>query len=104
MQYNLTQHGALRTPAYKGTITDYCDPAVYDLRAAIKKHNKELRAVRKTNPNSYEARQPTMRLIMMARGTRRDAQGILLHPNADSCLQKHLGTSWDVYIHQNREL
>ena len=100
MQYKLSTDGHRRSESYRGTVFSKDDPNVKAIKADVARHNKVIRENTRLYGSS-PCGQSLQRVSIMARGTRRDAQGKLLHGNADSSLQHKYGHHFDVYIHDD---
>jgi hypothetical protein len=99
MEFVPTRLTAGRTLAYRGTVTSKKDRDLLSLRTQVAEHNASIRhwarVMGKTGKNTL------LRVSLMARGTRRDRQGVLYHHNADTSLQHDFAERFDVYVHDD---
>ena len=93
---------SIRTTQYMFTVSHKLDPSLLALKRDIAKHNarvrKDARRIGKITDYYYPDMNKIKRVLLMARGPRRDDNGKILHFNADSCLQHQYATHFDVYV------
>ena len=100
MFYKLSDDGLCRTEAYRGTVTSKDDASLLALKADIARGNKETRELGRSIGQIGDWVK-LLRVSLMARGTRRDDSGKLLHGNADSSLRHSHADYFDVYVHED---
>lgn len=79
-----------RTDTYRFTIQDKSDPELANLKLSVREYNKQVRK----HPWLGEPK----RVMLMARGPRRKANGSMIHFNADQSLRHKYATHFDVYV------
>lgn len=80
-----------RTAAYRFTVKDKSDPELASLKLSVREYNKKL--------DRYPWLGEPKRVMLMARGPRRKADGSMVHHNADQSLRHEYATHFDVYVH-----
>lgn len=107
-----------RTEAYRGTVMSKTDPDVIAMKADIAENNAFRRQWNESlinrqldygmnqeeiaeQINALMGYQSLNRVRFMARGPRRNADGSVIHINADSCLNHKHATHYDVYVHED---
>ena len=98
MEYRASSDGRARTTAYRFSVADKDDPNLIALKSSIAQHNIGVRKLARKYGQVWQHNE-ILRVTLMARGGRRDADGNSLHPNADSCLRHKHAYYYDVYVH-----
>ena len=97
MEYKLSSTGEARTSDYMGTVTNLHDSDLERIKANVRIHNREVRAVTRKHKRAIGTLQ---RVRIMPRGPRAEAAEAMYRSRRayDSYLPMGLGEYFDVYV------
>ena len=97
MKYKLSSTGESRTSDYMGTVTNLHDSDLERIKANVRIHNREVRAVSRKHGRAIGT---LRRLRIMPRGPRAEAAKAMYRSRRayDSYLPMGLGEYFDVYV------
>ena len=97
MQYKLSSTGEARTSDYMGTVSNLHDSDLERIKANVRIHNREVRAVSRKHGRAIGTLQ---RIRIMPRGPRAEAAEAMYRSRRayDSYLPMGLGEYFDVYV------
>ena len=97
MKYKLSSTGEARTSDYMGTVTNLHDSDLERIKANVRIHNREVRAVSRKHGRAIGTLQ---RVRIMPRGPRAEAAEAMYRSRRayDSYLPMGLGEYFDVYV------
>ena len=97
MKYKLSSTGEARTSDYMGTVTNLHDSDLERIKANVRIHNREVRAVTRKHKRTIGTLQ---RVRIMPRGPRAEAAEAMYRSRRayDSYLPMGLGEWFDVYV------
>ena len=97
MKYKLSSTGEARTSDYMGTVTNLHDSDLERIKANVRIHNREVRAVTRKHKRTIGTLQ---RVRIMPRGPRAEAAEAMYRSRRayDSYLPMGLGEYFDIYV------
>ena len=97
MEYKLSSTGEARTSDYMGTVTNLHDSDLERIKANVRIHNREVRAVTRKHKRAIGTLQ---RVRIMPRGPRAEAAEAMYRSRRayDSYLPMGLGEYFDIYV------